>query len=55
MKRKLSRRTFIASAAASVIPAAVGHAAARAGNVLSLVANESHDAAPAGAAYGARL
>src|SRR5579863_3639373 len=36
MKTKLSRRTFIASAAASILPSALGHAQPKSGGILSL-------------------
>ena len=41
MKTTLSRRTFIASAAASMIPSALGHAQPGSGGVLSLFADDT--------------
>ncbi len=40
MKTTLSRRTFLASAAASIVPAAVGHAQPKTAGLLSLFADE---------------
>ena len=40
MKNKLSRRTFIASAAVSIFPSAIAHARPAAGGALSLFADE---------------
>jgi uncharacterized protein len=47
MKTGLSRRTFIASAAASVIPSAVGHAQPGAGGLLSLFDGQGQPTSPA--------
>ncbi len=41
MKSTLSRRTFIASAAASILPSALGHAQTKTGGVLSLFAGDT--------------
>ena len=40
MKNKLSRRTFIASAAVSIVPSAIAHARPAVGGVFSLFAAE---------------
>ena len=52
MNRKLSRRRFLATAAAaSAIPAAIGHAGPKAGSLLSMLSPDTPPAAPGGTTW----
>jgi len=46
MKRRLSRRKFIASAAVSIVPSAIAYARPKSGDLLSFLANEPQAAKP---------
>jgi uncharacterized protein len=51
MNSRLSRRSFIATAAASVIPSALGHAQPKAGALLSMLSEDAPQPAPTGASW----
>jgi hypothetical protein len=46
MKRRLSRRKFIASAAFSIVPSAIAYAQPKSGGLLALFGDESRPAKP---------
>jgi len=46
MKRRLSRRRFIASAALSIVPPAIAYAQPKGGGLLALIGNEPRPAKP---------